>query len=83
MWLALGDYRGPASAKCFIGYASAIATDREAALSYRSYVSDCLRAVIGADRRWVDVIQARGRTREIDAESVINDVIERAGLEVI
>lgn len=80
IWLALGEYRGPLSARAFFGYLTARVERETEERSYRAYVTDCIGALAGASRRWYESVED---VPEIDAQAVIEDVISRAGLEVI
>ena len=80
MWQALGDYRGPKSARAFMRYATARedAADRED--SYRLYVTDCLRLAVGANVSYREIVNSPD---DFDAAKVVESVVSKAGLEVI
>lgn len=47
--------------------------------AYRYYVTDMLRSYMGAKTRYYDIIHP---VDDFDAEEVVDDIIERAGLGV-
>lgn len=79
IWTALGEYRGPYRVHAFLQYARERRKRDAAELSYRAFVTDCVGALVGASRRWVDSVVPK---EEIDTQSVIEHVISSGGLEV-
>lgn len=80
IWTALGEYRGPLQARAFVRYAANVQRGDFEELSFRAFVTDCVGAFVGASNRWADAVI---RQEEYDAQSVVDDVISRSGLEVI
>ena len=48
--------------------------------AYRNYVSDSLKAYLGIDLRYHDIVHP---APDFSAEEIVDDVIARAGLEVL
>ena len=76
MWLAIGTYVGPRSARALLRYAEAYVTQRSEEKAYRTYVTDTLwyQAQGKALRdRFADLMHPR---KQIDVEGTI-DMVER------
>ena len=69
----------------FVQYAIGKKKEYQENLLYKTYVTDSLR-LMGEnkylDTRWIDLI-TDNRIEDIDAESVVDDIVNRAGLVVI
>ena len=61
-------------------YASTVAEERRAEETFRNYMADSVRAVYGINVRYSDLLTVPD---DYDANDVIEDVISRAGLEVV
>ena len=61
-------------------YADARMSEWERAEIYRVYVSEHLRATVGSDLRYCDLV-AGGDGTDFDAGQVVDDVVSRMGLE--
>lgn len=69
----------------FVQYAIGKKKEYQENLLYKTYVTDSLR-LMGEnkylDTRWIDLI-TDNQIEDIDAESVVDDIVNRAGLVVI
>lgn len=77
MWLALGDYRGPASCKPFVRYVLAKYERNVIEYGYRVYVTDMLRNIpqmTYITTRWADALKSDVR-EERTAEQIVDDVV--------
>lgn len=75
--MALGNYRGPSSCKCFVRYLTAIFEHEMRERSYRIYVTDMLRNIpqmVYITYRWADTLKSNV-TNEKSAEEIVDDVI--------
>lgn len=77
--MALGEYRGPSSAGALMRYVGARCEAEERAEAYRVYMSECMRALVGGSEGYY---AATHPAPDFDAEKVVDEVIERARLEV-
>lgn len=73
----MGEYVGVKRLDVFIFYASARYREKHEEKTYRIYLTDCARAMAGAQERWIDIITPR---QTFDADKIAEDIIERAGL---
>ena len=82
MYLALGEYRGPASARAFLGYARARMRREVDSMAFMAYVTDSLRLSRQdkfISKRWIDIVRP---PIEEDVASIVTGVVARAGLVV-
>jgi hypothetical protein len=83
LWLALGDYRGPALARAFVGYLVARYTDRLTEKSFRVYVTDSLQSIPQMQyktKRWAELAGIVDPEKERSAEEIVDDVVARLGM---
>lgn len=83
MWLALGEYRGPARADAFVAYTVERAKAKRERDAYRSYIADSLHLrgkgmFIG--QRLSELMHPKPTC---DPDEVLDSIVEGAGLEVI
>ena len=84
MWLCLGEYRGICHIKPFLKYCEARLQQELETYSYRVYMTDSIKYRAenkSLNKRWCDLVHPQ-KVEEIDADAIILDVIDRAGLEV-
>lgn len=78
----MGEYVGVKRLDVFMRYALFKLVERQREDTYRIYVTDHLRAIVGTNAsptRWIDRITPK---EEIDADEIVADIIDRAGLVV-
>ena len=73
----MGEYVGVKRLDVFIFYMAERYKARTKEETYRIYVTDCLRALTKAKKRWIEYITP---PKSFNADQVANDIIERAGL---
>ena len=75
--MALGNYRGPSSYRCFVRYVTATFEHEMREQSYKIYVTDMLRNIpqmVYLTYRWADTLKSNG-TEEKTAEEIVDGVI--------
>lgn len=78
----MGEYVGAMRLDVFIRYALFKLVERQREHSYKIYVTDHLRALVGkgSKSRWIDFIEPKP---EVDADEIVADIIDRAGLVIV
>lgn len=80
----MGQYRGPKTLKSFARYAVALHRDRQEVTAYRIYVAESLRLIPQGKyltEPFGDILKPRPTITK-DGDSIVRDVVERAGLVV-
>lgn len=75
----MGEYVGAMRLDVFIRYALFRLVESRREQSYKIYVTDHLKALVGkgSKSRWIDLIKPKP---EVDADKIAKDIIDRAGL---
>lgn len=81
--MALGDYRGPLSAKALMRYIDARMKLAERDEICRIHATEHLRVLVGSNVSYAELVGFDEGVYDFDAEQVVDDVISRAGLEVV
>jgi hypothetical protein len=78
--MALGDYRGPDSARAFMRYAMARFAAADRTEIYRAYIAKHLQLLAGTNVSYIEFANGTFAT-DFDADEVVDDVLARMGLE--
>ena len=81
VWLCVGEYRGPGTVNAFVAYCAARLDREMKEKAYRVYVTDSLKAIIGANSRYMDWVSLKPVDNRTGAE-IAAEVIKKAGLKV-
>lgn len=75
----MGEYVGAMRLDVFMRYALFRLVERQREESYKIYVTDHLKALLGkgSKSRWIDLIRPK---QDIDADEIVKDIVDRAGL---
>lgn len=78
----MGEYVGAKRLDVFMRYVLFKLVERQREDTYKIYVTDHLRAIVGTNAsptRWIDMVKPR---EKVDADEIVADIIDRAGLVV-
>lgn len=73
----MGEYVGVKRLDVFLNYAMYRLIARRREEIYQIYVTDHLKALLGSSKRFIDYINPKP---DINADEIVLDIIERAGL---
>lgn len=76
--MALGDYRGPKSAKAFMRYAEVRMDQHDEGAFFRVYVAEHLRALVGSPVGYFETVMGKP-AQDFDPDEVVDDVLARIG----
>jgi hypothetical protein len=85
LYVCLGEYVGPYRADVFIRYSRARFKREVDEMSFRIYMTDSVHYMStgkSLSKRWYDILHPSTPKEDVDPETIISDVVSRAGLVV-